>query len=171
MPTIHAIAAMSDNRAIGDKGKMPWHLPDDFHWFKHKTMGGTLIMGRKTFVSIGRPLPGRQTVVVSRSAEIPDVVVCRDLANLDETLRRLPQPWWVCGGEDIYRQLLRRCSALYLTRVKRVVTGDAFFPPFEDKFELEYTVHETDQFRVERWKRLFHSDPPQLEQETWPFPA
>jgi dihydrofolate reductase len=170
MPTIHAIAAMSENRVIGDKGKIPWHLADDFRWFKQKTMGGTLIMGSKTFKSIGQPLAGRHTVVLSRSAEIAGVTLCRDLSTLDDTLRRLPQPWWICGGAEIYRQLLKRCSALYLTRVKRVATGDAFFPPFEDKFEFEYVIHENEQFRIERWKRLFHSHPPQLESETWPFP-
>ena len=58
MPTFFAIAAMSENRVIGSQGKIPWHLPEDFRWFKHKTMGGTLIMGRKTFESIGKPLPG-----------------------------------------------------------------------------------------------------------------
>ncbi len=58
---------MSENRAIGIAGKIPWHLPEEYRWFKHKTMGGTLIMGRKTFESIGKPLPGRQTVVLSRS--------------------------------------------------------------------------------------------------------
>jgi dihydrofolate reductase len=171
MPTFHAIAAMSENRVIGDKGKLPWHLPDDFRWFKHKTMGGTLIMGAKTFKSIGKPLPGRQTVVLSRSPGEPGVTTCPDLASLDDTLRRLPQPWWICGGQEIYRQLLRRCDLLYLTRVHCVVSGDTFFPPFEDKFEFEYVIHENDEFRVERWKRLFHSTAPQLEPETWPFRA
>ncbi len=65
MPTIHAIAAVSENRVIGNQGKIPWHLPDDFRWFKHKTMGATLVMGRKTYESIGKPLPGRKTVVLS----------------------------------------------------------------------------------------------------------
>ncbi len=68
MPTYQAIAAITQNRCIGDKGKLPWHLPQEYAWFKQKTMGGTLIMGRKTYESIGRPLPGRQTVVLSRSA-------------------------------------------------------------------------------------------------------
>src|SRR5271155_5700800 len=100
MATFQAIAAMSENRVIGDRGKIPWRLPDDFRWFKHKTMGGTLIMGRKTFDSIGKSLPGRETVVLSRSTAAPGVTTC-DLASLDETLRRLPKPWWVCGGEEI----------------------------------------------------------------------
>jgi len=92
MPTFNAIAAMSENRVIGVNGKMPWHLAEDFRWFKHKTMGGTLIMGRKTFASIGKPLPGRETVVLSHASELPGVVNCHDLASLDTTLRPCPSP-------------------------------------------------------------------------------
>jgi dihydrofolate reductase len=171
MPTFLAIAAISENRAIGYQGNIPWHLPDDFRWFKHKTMGGTLIMGRKTFASIGHALPGRKTVVLSRGADAPlpeGVTVC-DTASLEKKLIDLPGPYWICGGADVYRQMLRHCSALYLTRVRQVVPGDAFFPPFEDKFELEQTIHHGDDFIVERWRRLFHADPPLLEPEEWPF--
>jgi dihydrofolate reductase len=170
MPTFHAIAAMSENRAIGIQGKMPWNIPEEYRWFKHKTMGGTLIVGRKTFKSIGKALPGRSMVVLSRSVEIPDVTNCHDIATLDEVLRPLPKPYWVCGGVEVYRQLLRSCDVLYLSRIKRVVSGDAFFPPFEDKFELDQTIHETELFRVERWRRLFHSETPPLEPEPWPAP-
>ena len=170
MPTFYAIAAMSENRAIGNRGKLPWQIPEDFAWFKHKTMGGTLIMGRKTYETIGKALPGRETVVLSRNPGPPDITTCADIPALEEKLRRLPRPWWICGGSEIYRQFLRQCSVLYLTRVKRVVSGDAFFPAFEDKFELEQTIHENDQFRVDRWRRLYHSDPPLLEPEPWPFP-
>ena len=170
MPIFHAIAAMSENRVIGNHNKIPWHLAEDFRWFKHKTMGGTLIMGRKTFAGIGKPLPGRETVVLSRSASITGVTICSDLGTLDQTLRALPKPYWICGGADIYRQFLRQCSVLYLTRVHRVVSGDAFFPPFEDKFELDQVIHENAQFRVERWRRLFHHEMPPIEPEAWPFP-
>jgi dihydrofolate reductase len=167
MPILHAIAAMSENRAIGYKGKMPWHLAEDFQWFKHKTMGGTLIMGRKTFDSIGKPLPGRETVVLSRTAKPEGVTVCDDLYSLAKILSELPAPYWVCGGVEIYRTLLRSCDLLYLTQVKRVVPGDAFFPPFEDKFELDQTIHETREFRVERWRRLFLQDKTPLAPEPW----
>jgi dihydrofolate reductase len=167
MITFHAIAAMSENRCIGALGKMPWHLPEDFAWFKHKTMGGTLIMGRKTFKSIGKPLPGRETVVISHSP-VKDITTCTDLAQLETILNPLPKPYWVCGGVEIYRQLLRNSDLLYLTRVKRVVSGDAFFPPFEDKFELDQEIHENDQFKVERWRRLFHHEVAPLAPEPWP---
>jgi dihydrofolate reductase len=86
MPTFYAIAAMSENRVIGNQGKIPWHLPEDFRWFKHKTMGGTLIMGRKTFESIGKPLPGRETLVVTRTSPPTGIRACTDLSQLEETL-------------------------------------------------------------------------------------
>jgi dihydrofolate reductase len=168
MPILHAIAAISENRAIGYRGKMPWHLPDDFAWFKHKTTGGTVIMGRKTYQSIGKPLPGRETVILSRSAKFPGVTSCDDLHQLAKTLTTLPAPYWVCGGVEVYRALLRSCDLLYLTRVKRIVPGDAFFPPFEDKFELDQTFYECPQFRVERWRRLYIQNKIPLEPEEWP---
>jgi dihydrofolate reductase len=169
MPIFHAIAAMSENRVIGNLGKIPWNLPEEYSWFKQKTMGGTLIMGRKTFDSIGKPLPGRETVVLTRSSKPSGVTICPDISSLDQTLSTLPKPYWICGGVEIYRQLLRNCDLLYLTQVKRIVSGDAFFPPFEDKFELDQTIHENEQFRVERWRRLFHPERAPIEPEPWPF--
>jgi len=169
MPIFYAIAAMSENRAIGNQGKIPWNLPEEYAWFKHKTMGGTLIMGRKTFQSIGKPLPGRETVVLTRSSRALGVTTCPDIFSLDQTLATLPQPYWVCGGVEIYRQLLKNCDLLYLTQVKRIAPGDAFFPPFEDKFELDQVIHENEQFRVERWRRLFHHEMTPIEPEVWPF--
>src|SRR5580698_9103243 len=127
MPLFHAIAAMSENRVIGDRGKIPWHLPEDFRWFKHKTLGDTLIMGRKTFESIGKPLPGRKTLVLTRlNSTGPGGAPSVSLASLVKL--EPDQTYWICGGAEIYRQFLPRCAALYLTRVKRVVAGDAFFP-------------------------------------------
>jgi dihydrofolate reductase len=151
MPIFQAIAALSENRVIGNQGKIPWRLPEDFRWFKHRTMGGTLIMGRKTFESIGKSLPGRETLVITRNRAPYDVPNCCDLDSLDEALPRLPQPYWVCGGTQIYAQLLSQCTHLYLTRVKMTVEGDAYFPPFEHAFALDQTIHENDKFRVERW--------------------
>jgi dihydrofolate reductase len=169
MPIFHAIAAMSENRVIGNHGKLPWHLPEEYAWFKHKTMGGTLVMGRKTFESIGKPLPGRETVVLSRSTAPAGVTTCPDIVSLEKTLSTLPQPYWICGGVEIYRQLLKNCDLLYLTRVKRVIDGDAFFPPFEDKFELDQVIHDNAQFCVERWRLLFHHEMPPIKPEPWPF--
>ncbi len=162
-----AIAAMSENRVIGNQGKIPWHIPEDFRWFKHKTMGGTLIMGRKTFESIGKPLPGRKTLVITHNQAPFDVPDCCNLASLDDALARLPAPYWVCGGAEIYRQLLSRISVLYLTRVKRTVEGDTYFPEYDSNFSLEQTIHDSADFRVERWNRKNTGH--ELGDELWPF--
>jgi len=134
-------------------------------------MGGTLIMGRKTFESIDEPLPGRETIVLSRTSMASGADTCHDLFSLDKTLSGLPEPYWICGGSDIYRQLLGKCDLLYLTRVKRTVPGDTFFPPFESTFELNQTIHENTQFRVERWINKHGKFPglSKLAPEPWPF--
>lgn len=152
MKTFKAIAAMSENRVIGNAGDIPWHLPEDFKWFKQTTMGGILIMGRKTFDSIGRPLPGRETYVLSRTPRnIPNVHCFTDLAMLyqlatDKTI-------WIAGGGEIYRQMLPHCDTLYLTRVHRTCEGDAYFPEFENNFTLAAVELKNPDFTVERWER------------------
>lgn len=152
MKTFKAIAAMSENRVIGDNGNIPWHLPEDFKWFKKTTMGDILVMGRKTYESIGRPLPGRETYVLSRQPrEIAGVHSFTDLSILHSL--KTDKTIWIAGGGEIYRQLLPECSELYLTRVHREVEGDAFFPVFEDQFQLAESVHHTEDFTIERWVR------------------
>jgi len=162
---------MAENRVIGKDNHLPWRLPLDYRWFKHKTMGGTLIMGRKTYESIGQPLPGRSTVVVTRGAAPSGTVHCPDLADLERVVADLPGPHWIAGGVQIYTAMLPRCALLYLTRVKRHVDGDASFPEFEDQFEFNQLIHENDQFRVERWVNLRKdvSAQTQLAPESWPF--
>jgi len=175
MPTFHAIAAMSENRVIGNKGKIPWHIPDDFRWFKHKTLGGTLVMGRKTFESIGKPLPGRKTLVISRHpAPYPDVTVLTLENFTSEYLPQHRENYWVCGGAQIYEQLITRCGYLYLTVIKREVEGDALFPSLKRVAEfhrLDQTIYENEQFRVERWRHLSLPEELQLTPEIWPFPT
>lgn len=158
-PDWKAIAAIAHNRAIGHQNKIPWHLPEDFRWFKETTLGNTLVMGRKTFESIGRPLPGRRTVVLSRSAfQHPGVTSIPDL----ESLNGLPAhgTLFICGGAQVYEQALPRCAELLLTRVKRTVEGDAFFPPFEHLFERAEVIRDTPEFTIERWRRRCASPGP-----------
>jgi len=145
---LKAIAAMSLDRVIGRGNRIPWHLPEDFRWFKQTTMGGTLIMGRRTFESIGKPLPGRTTVVLSRTGFAhPQVKTAGSLADLPSLA--LPEPRFVCGGAEIYRQTLPLCSDLYLTLVKlEIPDGDAFLPPFETDFALVETIRETPEFDI-----------------------
>jgi|ERR1700677_1438096 len=170
-PLFNAIVAMSENRVIGNHGKIPWHLPEDFRWFKHKTMGGTLVMGRKTYESIGKPLPGRETLVVSRGTLAAAPHQVHDLAKLNDALALLPTPHWICGGSEIYTQFLPKCALLYLTRVKMRPDGDAFFPEFEDRFDFNQLIHETDKFRVERWINRTKEIAAlvELTPEPWPF--
>lgn len=145
-----AIAAMSENRVIGHAGNIPWHLPEDFKWFKKTTMGDILVMGRKTYESIGRPLPGRETFVLSRQTQgIDGVSVFSSLEELEalETEKTI----WIAGGAEIYRQAMDSCDEIILSRVHRTVEGDTFFPDFEDRFELIEIMLKTDDFTVERW--------------------
>lgn len=138
---------MSLNRVIGRGREIPWHLPEDFKFFKQTTMGHVLVMGRKTFESIGRPLPGRETIVLSRTGFSHPRVRC--VSSLEE----LPVPTagrqvFICGGAEIYRHTLPLCSELYLTLVKREVEGDALFPEFEDRFELDQEIRDTPEFKI-----------------------
>jgi dihydrofolate reductase len=143
---------MAKHRVIGRGGQLPWRLPEDLAWFKEATQGGILVMGRKTWESIGRPLPGRETFVLSRTPrEIPGVHSFSDLAVLDKLAT--DKTLWIAGGAEIYRLMLPRCGELLLTRVLREVEGDTFFPAFEDDFRLAETLRETPDFRIERWLR------------------
>lgn len=143
-----AVAAMAANRVIGAHGKIPWHLPEDLRWFKELTMGGTLLMGRVTFESIGRPLPGRDTIVMSRrkSLEIPGVRVIASLNQLQDM--KVKGEIFVVGGAEIYRAALPYCSDLYLTEVLREVEGDRRFPVFEDIFRFSALVLEAPNIRI-----------------------
>lgn len=152
MRNFTAIAAMSLNRVIGNGNRIPWHLPEDFKWFKQVTMGHVLVMGRKTFESIGKPLPGRETIVLTRGAwSHPGVKTAPGLDQLPlavDDARKV----FIAGGADIYRQALPLCGELLLTLVKREVEGDAFFPPFEAQFGLAEKIRETAEFDIIRYR-------------------
>jgi len=143
-----AVAAMAANRVIGAEGKIPWHLPEDLRWFKELTMGGTLLMGRVTYDSIGKPLPGRATIVMSRKdgLVIPGVEVIRDLSGLQNA--RTQGEIFVVGGSEIYRIALPYCRDLYLTEVKKDAAGDRKFPMFEELFRFSSLLRETPEMRI-----------------------
>lgn len=145
-----AIAAMSLNRVIGQGGKIPWHLPEDFKWFKKMTTGQVLVMGRKTFESIGKPLPNRTTLILSRSGfACPGVLTAADLDQVDWNDPAVAgRKVFICGGAQIYAQALPRCSDLYLTLVKKEVAGDAFFPLFEKDFSLQEEIRDCLDFKI-----------------------
>jgi dihydrofolate reductase len=141
---------MSLNRVIGAGGRIPWHLPEDFHWFKRMTTGHVIVMGRKTFESIGKPLPNRLTLVFTRSpAPTLGVRTVSDLRQIDPSNPALAgRDIFICGGAQLYQQALPLCSDLYLTLVQRVVEGDTLFPPFEDQFELAEEVLVRPEFKI-----------------------
>jgi dihydrofolate reductase len=142
-----AIAAMSENRAIGNKGDIPWHIPEDFKWVKQCTKGQVIAMGRKTFESMGRPLPLRENIVISRSAEA--IEGCRVLPSLDALEQyETDQEIWIFGGAQIYAAAMDRVQELYLTVVKGNFEGDAFFPPFEDQFGQPKVLRDEAEFRI-----------------------
>ncbi len=130
---ISLIVAASANGVIGADGELPWHLPDDFRYFKQVTMGKPIVMGRRTWESIGRPLPGRQNIVVTRQRDFeaagttvvdsPEAAV----ATADETDELM-----IIGGGEIYRRFLPIAHRVYLTRVEVDVEGDTFFPALDD---------------------------------------
>ncbi len=152
MKTFKAIAAMSENRVIGNGDKIPWHLPEDFKWFKKMTTGHIIVMGRKTFESIGKPLPNRTTIILSRTGfQYPGVQTISDLNELD--LKNEKREIFICGGAQIYEQTLPLCSDLYLTLVKRVVPGDKFFPPFENNFTLTEEVLDCAEFKILHYRK------------------
>ncbi len=147
MKCFKAIAAMSKNRVIGLANRIPWHLPEDFKWFKQLTTGQVVVMGRKTFESIGKPLANRSTIVLSRTqSEIPGVRVVSALSDID--LRTEAREVFICGGAQIYALALPLCSDLYLTVVNRTVEGDSYFPQFDDCFDLAELLRETEHFSI-----------------------
>ena len=128
------VAAHARNRVIGDHGRIPWHLPHDFAHFKRETLGHTLVMGRRTWDSIGRPLPGRETVVVTRDASFDPgfegVQVAHSLEDAFTRAALLPGDVMVAGGGEIYALALPHATHQVLTEVDLEPDGDAFYPEF-----------------------------------------
>jgi dihydrofolate reductase len=138
------IAAVARNSVIGVDNRLPWRLPEDMRRFRALTTGHSVIMGRRTWESIGKPLVDRQNIVVSGSVRTPLVGV--DVArSLDEALAcaRLPEPVFVIGGEALYREAMPRADLLYLTEIDLDFEGDAHFPAFDRSSwrEVSRTTH------------------------------
>lgn len=138
---VSLIAAMNNNRVIGNQGKIPWHLPEDFKMFKRVTMGKPVIMGRKTHESIGRVLPGRANMVLSRTHRsvyrewddlekavyVPNLIDALTAATLYAGIMTLGEVF-IIGGGQVYAEALPMADRIYLTRVDQEDEGDAFFP-------------------------------------------
>lgn len=126
------IAAMTKDHVIGKDNNLPWHIPEDLKSFKNLTKGNTIIMGRKTYDSIGRPLPDRQNIVISRSADIQGVDVCKSTEDAMEKAREYGKDIFIIGGASIYEQMLPVADKMYLSIVKKEYEGDAYFPRFDE---------------------------------------
>lgn len=125
------VAAMTADRVIGRKERLPWDIPADLALFRRLTMGHCLVMGRKTYESIGRPLPGRTNIVVSGTMDpVPGVIVCRDFAGAVQRSLQQGCKVFFIGGREIYRQALAVAGRMYISWVKENYEGDCRFPPF-----------------------------------------
>jgi len=157
---ISLVVAASENDVIGRAGDLPWRLPGDLRRFRDLTMGKPIVMGRKTWESIGKPLPGRQNIVITRQRDYVakgcDIVFYPAAALL---AAKGAGEIMIIGGSRIYRQFLRRASRVYLTRVHVTIEGDAFFPGLDECWELESSEsHSADEqnehaFTFEYWQR------------------
>ncbi len=131
-PIISLVAAMAKNRVIGKDNKMPWHLPADLKHFKGITMSKPIVMGRKTFESIGRPLPGRDNVIISRNKDYA-VDGCIVIHSIEDALKLLTdyEEIMIIGGGFLYSQIIEQADKLYLTFIDLDIDGDTQFPEFE----------------------------------------
>jgi dihydrofolate reductase len=154
-PELIGIVAMTNGRVIGKSGQLPWHYPEDLRFFRQTTSGHVLLMGRKTYESIGKPLPNRRNVVLSRTmSATPGVEVIRDFSALWALpgLADSQQKVFLIGGAELFAQLLCECDGLYLTRVLKAYDGDTILAPFEQWFnagevigtapDLEFRYHQ-----------------------------
>lgn len=144
---ISLITAMADNRVIGIENRLPWNLPADMKWFRQQTTGKPVLMGRKTYDSIGRPLPKRRNIIISRDSSLL-IEGCEVAGSADAALElcRDEAEVMVIGGASFYEQMLPRADRLYLTLVHAEIAGDARFPEidFSQWHEMERHDHPAD---------------------------
>jgi len=155
--TVTIVAAVARNGVIGVDGGLPWHLPDDLRRFKELTMGHVLVMGRRTYESIGRPLPGRTTVVVTRrpdwSAGADDVIRARDVPGALQLGSEIDDEVFVVGGGQVYEEALPLADRLELTFVDAEPEGDTFFPEVDWSQWREVTREEGDDVAYVTYER------------------
>lgn len=137
---ISLIWAMDENRVIGLHNELPWRLPEDLKFFKRVTMGHPIAMGRKTYESIGKPLPGRENIVITRdeSFQPEGCVILNSIHELFEYAGQKDEEVFVIGGAEIFKEVLPRADRLYLTIIHEQFEGDTYFPVFDiDKWQLQ----------------------------------
>ncbi|MEI8343814.1 MAG: dihydrofolate reductase [Candidatus Moraniibacteriota bacterium] len=132
-PKISLICAIAENRAIGKNNQLLWHIPEDFKYFKEKTIGHVIVMGQKTYESIGKPLPNRTTIVLSNDQTFNEerVVLARTFEEVFQKAREIEkEEIFICGGGSVYSQTIGMADKLYLTVVEGDFEGDVFFPEY-----------------------------------------
>lgn len=145
---ISLIAAMAKNRVIGRQGEIPWKIPGEQKLFKKITLGHAVIMGRKTYESIGRPLPGRTNIVVTRQKQY-QAQGCTVVHDLSSALNHCPEDEdeaFICGGGQLYHEALPMADHIYLTVIPREIAGDTYFP---DISATEFRVRQSESIQVE----------------------
>ena len=156
---LSVIVAMAHNRVIGLNNQMPWHLPADLAWFKKNTLNKPVIMGRKTFESIGRPLPNRHNIVISRQIEPSDNKISNVswVKSIDEAISlaqaQQPDEVFIIGGGNIYQQILPLIDRLYLTHIDAELQGDTYFPDY----------------LPEQWQVIYQEDHQADEKNSYPY--
>jgi dihydrofolate reductase len=145
---IALVAAMANENVIGLNNQMPWHMPADLAHFKKVTLGKPVIMGRKTYDSIGRLLPGRQNIIISRQSP-PENFGADWVHSIDDALALVvDQPEvMIIGGAELYKQMLPRADRLYLTHIDLTTAGDAFFPDYQS--DSQWRLISTEQFAAD----------------------
>lgn len=153
MTLLSLIVAMDNNRLIGSNNALPWHLPADLAFFKRTTMGKPIVMGRKTYESIGKPLPGRRNIVVTRNRNYK-APGCDIVAGVDEAMSVCePEPEiMLIGGASLYQQSIEHANYLYITRIHHSFDGDTWFPEFDDRL---WSIESRDDFDPD--ERNFYS--------------
>ena len=145
---ISIIAAMAKNRVIGNQGVIPWKIPGEQKLFKKITLGHAVIMGRKTYESLGQPLPGRTNIVVTRQKQY-QTEGCLVVHDLSSALNRCPEDEdeaFICGGGQLYQEALPIADRIYLTVIPREIPGDTYFP---DISATEFRVSQSESIKVE----------------------
>lgn len=148
---------MTPNRVIGHQGKIPWHISEDFRWFKKVTLGWPLLMGRKTFESLGKPLPGRFTYVLTGDPQLlhkPKTELFQYINGGD--LNYCQGPWkdlWICGGSTVYKQFVPLCDEVYVSIILEEYEGDTFMPDFEHLFKNSEIYREHKDFWIVKYSK------------------
>ena len=148
------IVAHAPNRVIGNGIHIPWHIKEEFQHFKRTTLGHTIIMGSTTFMSIGKPLPNRKTIVINQDPNFDTMgqELCTDLNELINKYKDSEEVVFVCGGASIYRQMLPYVNEMIISVVKKEVEGNIYFPEYENDFEV-YEEVDYEEFIVKYMRR------------------